>query len=85
MAMAVRRDNLVAFSVSADHLLCRYNLQVPSLRQSYVQHNVNMQEENSLDVDRSTVHRTKHPGNGAIDIRDDGRIVAVGGWDGKYV
>ncbi|KAI6004339.1 WD40-repeat-containing domain protein [Pisolithus marmoratus] len=30
-----------------------------------------------------TVFRTKHPGNGAIAIRDDGRVCAVGGWDGK--
>ena len=30
-------------------------------------------------------HRTKHPGNSAIAVRDDGRVCAVGGWDGKYV
>ena len=28
MAMAVKRDNTAAFTVSADHLLCRYNLEV---------------------------------------------------------
>ena len=38
-----------------------------------------------LEADRSVVHRTKYPGNGAVGIRDDGRIVAVGGWDGKCV
>lgn len=38
-----------------------------------------------LETDRSVVHRTKYPGNGAVSIRDDGRIVAVGGWDGKCV
>lgn len=27
--------------------------------------------------------KTKHPGNGAIAIRGDGRVCAVGGWDGK--
>jgi hypothetical protein len=31
------------------------------------------------------VHRTKHPGNGAIALRDDGRVCAVAGWDGKFV
>jgi hypothetical protein len=30
-------------------------------------------------------HRTKHPGNSAITIRDDGKVCAVGGWDGKCV
>lgn len=30
-------------------------------------------------------HRTKNPGNASIAIRDDGKICAVGGWDGKYV
>ena len=30
----------------------------------------------------STTHRTKHPGNACIAIRDDGRVCAVGGWDG---
>lgn len=32
-----------------------------------------------------TVHRTKHPGNASIALRDDGRVCAVGGWDGKFV
>ncbi|KAG2140480.1 uncharacterized protein EDB93DRAFT_1241853 [Suillus bovinus] len=30
-----------------------------------------------------TVFKTKHPGNGAITIRGDGRICTTGGWDGK--
>lgn len=28
-------------------------------------------------------YRTKHPGNAAIALRDDGKVCAVGGWDGK--
>jgi hypothetical protein len=32
-----------------------------------------------------TVHRTQHPGNSAVAIRDDGRIAAISGWDGKFV
>jgi len=27
--------------------------------------------------------RTKHAGNGSLAIREDGRVCAVGGWDGK--
>ncbi|KAL1759323.1 WD40-repeat-containing domain protein [Schizophyllum commune] len=64
MAMAVTRDNALALTVSADHLIGRYDLNAP--------------EPNAA----STTHRTKHPGNACIAIRDDGRVCAVGGWDG---
>ncbi|KAF8525931.1 WD-40 repeat-containing protein [Hysterangium stoloniferum] len=66
MAMTVRKDNLAAFTVSADNLVCRYDLQ-----------------DDVAFATRSTVYRTKHPGNGAIVIQDDGRVIAIGGWDGK--
>jgi hypothetical protein len=33
----------------------------------------------------STICRSKCPGNGSVAIRKDGRVCAVGGWDGKYV
>src|SRR5882762_6630949 len=32
-----------------------------------------------------TVFRTKHPGSGAVAIHDEGRVCAVGCWDGRYV
>ncbi|TEB34631.1 WD40 repeat-like protein [Coprinellus micaceus] len=32
---------------------------------------------------KAAVHRAKHPGNSSIAIRDDGRVCAVGGWDGS--
>lgn len=35
--------------------------------------------------DACTIHRTKNPGNGSVAIRDDGKVCAVGGWDGKWV
>ncbi|KAG6331402.1 hypothetical protein ID866_7688 [Astraeus odoratus] len=54
---------------SADHLIGKYDL--------------------TLDPSETgapgTIFRTKCPGNGAISIRGDGRVCAVGGWDGKYV
>ena len=31
------------------------------------------------------VFRTKHPGNGAVAFHDDGRVCAIGGWDGRCV
>ena len=43
----------------------------------------NSQAENlSPEIDFIT-HRTKCAGNGSIAIRDDGKVTAVGGWDGK--
>ncbi|KAH8099976.1 WD-40 repeat-containing protein [Cristinia sonorae] len=69
MAMSVTRDNTLAFTVSADHLIGRYDL---------------TRAGGSEDVTTfCTIYRTKHPGNGSIAIRDDGRVCAVGGWDGK--
>jgi ASTRA-associated protein 1 len=37
----------------------------------------------SGDVEKPLVHISKHPGNGAVAIRRDGRVCAIGGWDGK--
>ncbi|OBZ72030.1 ASTRA-associated protein 1 [Grifola frondosa] len=69
MAMTVSRDNSFALTVSADHLVGRYDIQAAG-NQAAVQI-------------ACTVHRTKHPGNGSIAIRDDGKVCAIGGWDGK--
>ncbi|KAG5644377.1 hypothetical protein DXG03_008605 [Asterophora parasitica] len=64
MAMRVSHANDFALSVSADHLIGRYDL-------------------TSTKPEDCSVHRTKHPGNGAIAIRNDGRVCAVAGWDGS--
>ncbi|KAH9945340.1 WD-40 repeat-containing protein [Epithele typhae] len=69
MGMAVSWDGTFALSVSADHLIGKYNLleaERPETLQSACQ-----------------AHRTKTPGNAAVAIRDDGRVCAVGGWDGR--
>ncbi|KAJ7170586.1 WD-40 repeat-containing protein [Mycena crocata] len=67
MAMRVSRDNRVALTVSADHLVGRYDL------------------GSTVDAEAPSgvVHRTTHPGNGCIAIRDDARVCAIGGWDGR--
>ncbi|KAI9439799.1 WD-40 repeat-containing protein [Lactarius indigo] len=67
MATALSLDRSVALSVSADHLVGRYNL------------GVNPDSNDSAGA----VHRTKHPGNGAVAIHDEGRVCAIGGWDGR--
>ncbi|KAG2145279.1 WD40-repeat-containing domain protein [Suillus bovinus] len=71
MAMAVSSDCTVALTVSADHLVGRYDLLV------------GVQEVTSESTPAGTAFKTKHPGNGAIAIRSDGRVCAIGGWDGK--
>jgi len=70
MAMTVSRDNSFALTVSADHLIGRYDMK-------------SIEEEKADAQDVCTAHRTKHPGNASIDIRDDSRVCAVGGWDGR--
>jgi WD40 repeat protein len=61
MAMAVSRDNLLALTVSVDHLIGKYDLVSGA----------------------NAVYRTKHPGNGSVAIRGDGKVCAIGGWDGS--
>jgi len=68
MAMAVSKDHSFALTVSADHLVGRYDLNTPT----------------QLEADQSArAFRTKNPGNATIAIRDDGRVCAIGGWDGR--
>ncbi|PSR78992.1 hypothetical protein PHLCEN_2v7179 [Hermanssonia centrifuga] len=89
MAMAISKDRRVALSVSADHLVGRYDLLVIYgefllLSAKYPHYLAFQAAEDAENVQSScTVHRTKHPGNGSIAIRDDGRVCAIGGWDGK--
>ncbi|KAI9568290.1 WD40-repeat-containing domain protein [Boletus coccyginus] len=75
MAMTVSKDCSFALTVSADHIVGRYEL---------VRYYTSSSGSSSDPTDRSAqAFRTKHPGNGAISIRDDGRVCAVGGWDGR--
>lgn len=39
--------------------------------------------EPQTDGEQFVKYRTKYPGNAAVAMRDDGRICAVAGWDGK--
>jgi len=68
MAMAVARENSLAVTVSADNVIALYPL--------------TESDEGGTDF-RVRIHTTKHPGNGAVAIRDDGRVCAVAGWDGR--
>ncbi|KAH9481428.1 ASTRA-associated protein 1 [Psilocybe cubensis] len=67
MAMRVSRANDFALTVSADHIIGRYDLR----------------DQHPPSEEHATAFRSKHAGNGSIAIRDDGRVCAAGGWDGK--
>ncbi|KAF8907375.1 WD40-repeat-containing domain protein [Gymnopilus junonius] len=67
MAMKVSRANDFAVTVSADHIMGRYDLAI----------------DGPPPEEHGIAFRTKHPGNGSIAIRDDGKVCAAGGWDGK--
>ncbi|KAJ7052558.1 WD40-repeat-containing domain protein [Mycena amicta] len=72
MAMRVSRDNSFALTVSADHIVGRYELSSSA--------------PSGIDSPPSgIIYRTKHPKNGCIAIRDDGRVCAIGGWDGNIL
>ncbi|KIM39791.1 hypothetical protein M413DRAFT_28978 [Hebeloma cylindrosporum] len=67
MAMRVSRTHDFALTVSADHIIGRYDLIA----------------EKSPTEQRGVAYRTSHPGIGSVAIRDDGKVCAIGGWDGR--
>ncbi|OAX40196.1 hypothetical protein K503DRAFT_791528 [Rhizopogon vinicolor AM-OR11-026] len=67
-------------------LLCAYEDGCVVLRKRTAPKNIQTIESQSvmaMAVSCVNSFKTKHPGNDAITIRDDGRVCAVGGWDGK--
>ncbi|KAI0649353.1 WD-40 repeat-containing protein [Trametes meyenii] len=69
MALTVSVDGTFALSVSADHLVGRYNI---------------VEADSATDPKEAcSAFKTKHPGNACVAIKDDGRVCAVGGWDGR--
>ena len=81
MGMAVSTDSKFALTVSADPLIVRYDLDVGLL--PIVPKSVPKKPSKGLDENRFTKQRIKQAGNGSVTLRSDGRICAVGGWDGK--
>jgi hypothetical protein len=73
MAMTATTDLRTAWTVSADHQLCRYSFPPsPSAPPSTV-------PESSV-ISRFS---TKQIGNASLALSPDQRVLAVGGWDGK--
>ncbi|KAG8877342.1 ASTRA complex subunit [Tulasnella sp. 331] len=80
MGLALAPSHNFAISISADHLIARYSL---SDEQGQIVE-VNPDDINtSTNFERVVTHKTKYPGNGSVTIRPDGKVFAVGSWDGK--
>lgn len=92
MALTVDRQFRQAFTVSADHLLVRYDLAaaMPFLSSISTQDPaVSSQEADTSLQDGALDSVRKYPlkqiGNGSVAISVTGQVVAVGGWDGRSV
>lgn len=92
MTSAISPNQDVAITASADNLLVRYNLRVCDYSQSPTTRPITSPQDaadseagRATQPERTAVHRTKYPGNGAIAIHPNGKVFAVAGWDGKYV
>ncbi|THG97819.1 hypothetical protein EW145_g7538 [Phellinidium pouzarii] len=66
--MVVSSDCSFALTCSADHNIARYDLTA---------------DKGDELAGRVSKYRIKQAGNGGIALRSDGRVCAVGGWDGK--
>src|ERR1700733_11818430 len=87
MAMRVSKANNTALTVSADNLIVRYDLSVGGCATAiFLAFLTSPQRAGDTSPDTTcAAHRTKYAGNSSIAIRDDDKVCAVGGWDGRYV
>ncbi|BGP34618.1 Astra associated protein 1 Asa1 [Rhodotorula toruloides] len=68
MSLAVTRDHRFAFTVAADHFICKYRI-------------FNVNEQEAL-LPRIHAEPTDSPGKSAVAVRSDGKLLATAGWDG---
>ncbi|GAA5821694.1 hypothetical protein JCM11251_000976 [Rhodosporidiobolus azoricus] len=69
MSLSIDSSKRFAYTVGADHFVCKYRV-------------FDLNEEEAL-LPRILVEETTSPGKAAIAARGDGKLVAVGGWDGE--
>ncbi|BGP26949.1 Astra associated protein 1 Asa1 [Rhodotorula toruloides] len=69
MSLAVTRDLRFAFTVAADHFVCKYRI-------------FDVNEEEALLL-RIHIEPTDAPGKSAVAVRSDGKLLATAGWDGE--
>ncbi|KAI5479676.1 WD repeat protein [Pseudohyphozyma bogoriensis] len=68
MGLVLSPDAKSAWSVAADHYLCRYRL---------------FDDEETEGTPHLQQFATYSPGRSGLDVRDDGKLVAVAGWDAE--
>ena len=86
MAMAVSPDCTFALTTSADPIVVRYDLFVSLfsvITTSSSFSNKLVLKLQSGGENRFKKFRVKQPGNASAAIKADGRVCAIGGWDGK--
>ncbi|GAA6010871.1 hypothetical protein JCM10207_003968 [Rhodosporidiobolus poonsookiae] len=69
MSLAVSLDKRFAYTVAADHFVCKYRI-------------LDLNEEEAA-LPRMLVETTTSPGKSAVAVREDGKLVATAGWDGE--
>lgn len=95
MSLALAPNKKSAWSVAADHFVCRYDLFRPddepsdsdsvSLLSTLKGVNDPLTLSLSQATSRLVALPTPAPGRSMVAVRDDGKLVAVSGWDGEYV
>ncbi|ORY77635.1 WD40-repeat-containing domain protein [Leucosporidium creatinivorum] len=71
MSLALSPDKETAWSCAADHNICQYSLFAP------------FAAEPSTSPTHLKQTPTEYPGRSALAVRDDGKLLAVAGWDGE--
>ncbi|BGP57545.1 Astra associated protein 1 Asa1 [Rhodotorula sphaerocarpa] len=69
MSLAVDAKARFAYTVAADHFICKYRISDLSPEEA--------------ELPRIHVEPTDSPGKSSIVIRDDGKLLATAGWDGE--
>ncbi|WWC62940.1 uncharacterized protein I303_105538 [Kwoniella dejecticola CBS 10117] len=72
MGMDVDKQSRYAWTVSADHRLVRYDLE-----------KVLLEQVNREDMSKMKDYPMKQIGNSCVAMNASGKVVAVGGWDGR--
>ncbi|GAA5985103.1 hypothetical protein JCM10908_002524 [Rhodotorula pacifica] len=69
MSLAVDAKSRFAYTVAADHFLCKYRIS-------------DLSAEEAL-LPRMHMEATPSPGKSGVAIREDGKLLATAGWDGE--
>lgn len=80
MAMAVDRDFHWAFTVSADHRLCKIDITKVGCSIPLV---ANVKMSGNASIGAFSACSTNQIGNSSVAVSANGLVVAVGGWDGR--